>query len=146
MKNLKQHTDSLALMAIIKNRVLTNQPPICGYHHVAELINLSENHCRHIGQLCKRIDYACFITGLPALALNAVQTPKGDVSSAFPIAWSEFKQEIVEKSKAHVWTVEQLEKVEKALKALSDDSARKLWESLVARGSKVIRWNLHRNI
>lgn len=52
-----EHGHAVELFAVLKHLVLTDQPPINGYHKAAEAIGLDgENYQRHVGLRNSSID------------------------------------------------------------------------------------------
>lgn len=123
---------ALKLFAVLRNRVLTRQPPINGYHRAAEAIGLDgARYSKHMGQVCSRMDVATFNAGYPMLATHMVRKPNGRIpSTAFRGIWQQFREECINTAQEHVWTPEQLDAVLVALNALRDVGARGLWKAI----------------
>lgn len=146
-----EHDHARELLAVLRHLVLTDQPPIRGYHRAAEAIGLDgERYQRHMGQVCSRIDVATFNAGYPMLATHMVRTPEGEIHpDAFRGQWEQFRDECTELVLSHRWTPEQLDEVLGALNALGPVGAISMWNNIREREAKkpgYIRYNLHRKV
>ena len=146
-----EHDHARELLAVLRQRVLTGQPPINGYNRAAEAIGLDgERYQRHMGQVCSRIDVATFNAGYPMLATHMVRTPEGEIHpDAFGNDWEPFKAECIAVVLSHCWTAEQLAEVLGALNALGSSGAISMWNNIRQREASkpgFIRYNLHRKV
>ncbi len=144
---MKQHEDALKMFALLRDRLLSNMPPINGYAVAAEAIGLTADHAVHIGQVNSRIDVAAFNAGYPMIATHMVRRPNGKIHpKAFGGVWERYKDECISLAETHRWTTEQLDEVRIALDALPDRSSLKLWEEVADRDFRergYIRGQLH---
>lgn len=147
---MKQHEDALKMFALLRDRLLSNMPPINGYSIAAEAIGLTADYAVHIGQVNSRIDVAAFNAGYPMIATHMVRKPNGRIHpKAFGGVWEQYKTECISFAKTHRWTSEQLAEVKTALDALPDRSSLKLWEEMVDQNFRepgFIRSQLHRKV
>lgn len=128
---MKQHEDALKMFALLRDRLLSNKPPINGYSVAAEAIGLTANHAVHIGQVNSRVDVAAFNAGYPMIATHMVRKPNGRIHpKAFGGVWEQYKDECIALAETHRWTPEQLDEVRVALDALPDRSSLRLWEEI----------------
>jgi hypothetical protein len=140
----KQHSDAISLFRVFR----ALEAPLEGYNVAAASIGLSGNHSRHVGQVCSRIDYACFIAGLPMLSVNLVRKNDGSVNEASfaKLCWHSTKDEVVNTSIAHEWTDHQFDSAFRFLIDLPQDCARVLWNEAEEWSQEKIRYQLHRNV
>lgn len=147
---MKQHEDALKMFALLRDRLLANEPPIHGYSVAAEAIGLTADHAVHIGQVNSRVDVAAFNAGYPMIATHMVRKPNGKIHpKAFGGVWERYKDECILLVETHRWTSEQFDDVRIALDALPDRSSLKLWGEVVDhdfREPGFIRRQLHYRI
>ena len=148
---MSEHTHARHLLIVIRDRVANATPPILGYSTAAELIGLDgEKYARHMGQVTSRIDAASFIAGWPMLALHMVRKPDGEINPAsFTKDWQSCNEEIKQVATKHIWAVEQVDDVIRALDGLPKAAAVNIWASYIRRegGQRgFIRYNLHRKV
>jgi len=144
---VKQHEDALKMFALLRDRLLSNMPPINGYSIAAEAIGLTADHAVHIGQVNSRIDVAAFKAGYPMIATHMVRKPDGNVHpEAFGGVWAPYRAECISFAETHQWTSEQLEEVKAELDALPDRGSLQLWDEIRDRDTRntgFIRRKLH---
>ena len=139
-----EHVDASSLFKALRAVDI----PIRGYDKAAEFIGRDEKSSRYVGQVVSRIDYACFISGLPMISIHRVRKPDGSINldSLGGAEWKRWADEIQATTVAHQWTQEELDTVERAIHNLPEHSARLLWADVGTWDEKKIRWNLHRKV
>jgi len=147
---VKQHEDALKMFALLRDRLLSNMPPIKGYSAAAEAIGLTADQAVHVGQVNSRVDVAAFNAGYPMIATHMVRQPNGKIHpKAFGGVWEQYRDECISLAETHRWTSQQLDEVRIALDALPDRSSLRLWEEVVDRDFRepgFIRRQLHYRI
>jgi len=149
-KDLDESTRAIALLPIISERFRNCKGPIVGYKSAGDLIGLVGDNGKVMGQVASRIDYACFVSGLPILTYYWVLTAKGKPNDkTFSGHWQQWKEEIARTAEHYKWTDDEFEQVLGTLRSLPNDSANSLWTAAEIRESEhpgFIRDNLHRKV
>ena len=150
-EDLKESTHAAQLLLVIKGRALAGGGPIVGYPSAAGMIGWEGVVGIDVAQVCSRLDYACFIAGLPMLSIQWVRREDGTMNDqAMQGHWLSFKKEINAVAAAHRWTNNDFDCVMSALCELPNVTARQLWDSVVSQpyhsGRSFIRQTLHRYI
>jgi hypothetical protein len=143
-RQLKQAEDAAVLLQALRQHVLARRAPLFGYGKAAALIGRKNSDGAHLGQVCSRIDVACYHAGLPLLTLHWVRRPDGKVNHDSLVGWRAFAQELIDASAGHAWTAGDLELVQARLHALPQKATAALWAEVEAQGPATIRQQLHR--
>jgi hypothetical protein len=150
MKSLAEKTHAVELLDLLSARILSgNNEPILGYTEVAKMINWTKgaNFGCAVGKVTSHLDYACFISGLPMLAVYYVRDANGEVNPrSFGGVWEPYRNEIVDTVSSYQWTQADFDKVRRTLINSNNDSCVILWNEVIKRGNEFIRYNLHRHI
>jgi hypothetical protein len=145
-----ENDTAIKLLDYLAKHIATHDKPIVGYTTMADELGYTEKDGRVIGQVCSRIDYACFLAGLPMLSSHWVRNAKGEVNpDSFSGSWKSYQAEIEALSATFNWTDEALQEIKHKLNGLPDRSSKVLWEEVLRREAQkigYIRYNLHRNI
>ena len=150
MKSLAEKTHAVELLDLLSTRILSgNNEPIFGYTEAAKMIDWTKGAkfgCA-VGKVTSHLDYACFISGLPMLAVYYVRDAHGEVNPrSFGGVWEPYRNEIVDTVSSYKWTQADFDKVRRTLITSNNDSCVILWNEVVKRGNEFIRYNLHRCI
>jgi hypothetical protein len=145
-KRLKQADDADTLLTALRRWVQEGNDPIKGYSFAAQMIGRGSKEGVHVGQVCSRIDLACFNAGLPMLTMHWVRLPSGAVNAASLNGWHDFQDELLAQSSVHRWTEADFDRVRGQLDALPNRSALTLWRQIESRGIQFARQQLHRNV
>jgi hypothetical protein len=98
-----------------------------------------ENYKRALGNLISRLDFACYVVGLPPLGCAAAQP--------FPNAWMDRKRRrwdfprdaMCRGAKAHRWTDADFEKIRDQTRGIQSGKARGVWDDEMAKHEAKIR-------
>lgn len=143
-RRLRQAADAEPLLRALRAHLLAGRAPLFGYGKAAALIGRKNSEGAHLGQVCSRIDLACYHAGLPLLTLHWVRKPDGEVNYDGLIGWHAFARELIEASAAHAWTAAEFDLLQSRLDALPDKATAALWAEVEAQGAAVIRQHLQR--
>lgn len=143
-RRLKQAEDAAPLLRALAEHVLAGRAPLFGYAKAAALIGRNSSQGAHLGQVCSRIDVACYHAALPLLTLHWVRRPDGEVNHDSLVGWREFAHELIEASAAHAWTAAEFELLHARLEVLPAKAAAGLWAEVEAQGTAAIRQQLQR--
>jgi len=98
-----------------------------------------ENYKRALGNLISRLDFACYVVGLPPLGCaaaepfpNAWMDPKGRT-------WSFSRDAMCRGAKAHRWTDADFEKLRHETRGIQSGKARIVWDDEMAKHEAKIR-------
>ena len=139
------------LKAVDLVKAIQQHGVITGYAVAGRLAGEENAQAQDWGQVCSLLEYACFISGLPALAVQYVRTIDGEVTEkAFQDVFSNYKDEIVALAQSFVWTNAHFAKLTKTLLTdCADINPRSAWDEVIDRDAKqpgYIRYQLDRAI
>jgi len=139
------------LKAVDLVKAIQQHGVITGYAVAGRLAGEENAQAQDWGQVCELTDYACFIAGLPALALEHVRTAKGEINEkCYNDALLKYEDEITALAKNFVWTDAHFAKLTNILLSdCADINARSAWGEVLDRDAKqpgYIRYQLDRAI
>ena len=151
MTQLVQTLRANVLFDLLSKRALARSTPIIGYINAANLCGVKGKDIgRPFAQVCSRVDAASFYAGFPMLALHHVRSSNGEINDkAFRGIWEQFRQETIDRSIKHKWTLEELNSIAFSLGKLPDEAATSIWQSIErkeARNQGHIRKILHKRV
>jgi|RhiMethySRZTD1v2_1073278.scaffolds.fasta_scaffold58560_3 hypothetical protein len=140
-----QHADALRLLKCLEQRILENPDFRMTYTDAAALLGREPgSSTRHVGQVCSRVDAACFYANLPWLSMSRVhKTEEGTINPASFAGdlWSVHKERLIQLAKRHRWTREDFGKIRWKLKSLGEDraGASALWKRIEEFGERAVQ-------
>lgn len=152
-QQLNQSQRAMDLVTFLMSHISQRGKPLVGYTNAAELIGFEggTKQGQAMGQVTSRVDYACFVSGLPMLATNWVRNIEGEIHEDIYnlAAFKPFRAEAVQAAQHHEWSHDELMRVMTALDGLPQIDVKLLWREAADRELKqpgYIRYNLHRRV
>ena len=101
-----------------------------GYAEVCRALGYKSNAGMYAGQVCSRLDLACYHAGLPMVTMHWARRPDGSINPNGLRGWKTFDRELLAAAEGHEWTVEDLNSVQAELDKLPHRAAKALWRDL----------------
>lgn len=124
-----QHAEALRILALIRD--LAPDAPVLNYQTVAGMLGRDpKTSSRAMAQVCDLLDAAAAHAEVPSLALVKVRNAAGQIN---PNAWKKnappgLREKIIKRAKAHEFTDDDFQAIERALADLTGLGNRAAWK------------------
>lgn len=129
-ERLKQAEAADTLLRFLRERIKNGARPLHGYAEVCRALGYKSSAGMYAGQVCSRLDLACYHAGLPMVTLHLVRTPDGSINANGLRGWEAFQAELRAAAVGHEWTPADLDLVQAELDKLPNRGAKPLWKDI----------------
>ena len=129
-ERLKQAVAADSLLQFLRERIKQGGTPLRGYAEVCKALGYKNSAGMYAGQVCSRLDLACYHAGLPMVTLHWVRKPDGSINSNGLRGWEHYQDELRAAAEGHAWTPADLDLVQAELDKLPNRGAKPLWKGI----------------